>query len=189
MPVVNWNQGNPFRANYYFLRSIEKYDRSSPTSSNCLLEENSSCLVLVSLNTSVISSPPPGTAPPDTSTPPTVAPVKTPTVSIIASDAVANENLGDTGAFQIILSAPTTKNIRVKFNIQGTATRGKDYTKFPSSVIVPAGNLSAIFEVFPIDDTKKEKIENIKVKLNREKIVGYKIKGQAAASIQIFDND
>lgn len=115
--------------------------------------------------------------------------VKTPKVSISAVDPQASETAGDTAQFLVALNAPTTKNIRVKLDIAGKATKGKDYKRIAPSLLIPAGNVSGIIEVIPVNDVQREGIENIVIKLARGSIKGYTVGKPAAAKVQILDND
>lgn len=112
--------------------------------------------------------------------------VKNPKVSISAVVPSCTEGTSTACQFMITLSGPTRKTTRVRFNVDGKATRNKDYIRFPNSVAIPSGNVSAIVEVIPIDDTQREGTENVRVKLLPQP--AYKVK-RASASVQIVDND
>lgn len=114
------------------------------------------------------------------------ATVKTPKVSISAVDPSCTETAGDTCQFMVVLNAPTTRSIRVKFAITGKATQGKDYARLPRSLLIPGGNVSGIIELVPIDDTKPEGTEAVKLKLLPHS--SYKAK-RGFATVQILDND
>jgi hypothetical protein len=116
------------------------------------------------------------------------ATVKTPKISISAVDPQASETAGDPGQFLVALNAPTTKNIRVKLDISGKATNGKDYQRIARALLIPAGNVSGIIEILPVDDVKREGTEKVTIRLAREGIRGYTVK-RAVASVSIFDND
>lgn len=91
----------------------------------------------------------------------------------------------------IALNAPTTHNVRVKYTIAGKATKGKDYQKIGNSLLIPAGNVSGIIEILPLDDTKHEGAETVQIKLLLESGKSYKaLSGRrASATVQILDND
>jgi hypothetical protein len=117
-----------------------------------------------------------------------------PKVTISSVDPVALETAGDSGQFVVSLNAPTVNNIRVKFDITGNAEKGKDYQKFPASLIIPAGNKSSIIEVLPVDDSNRERSEKgrpkkVTLKLVREGIKDYTVGRPASATITILDND
>jgi hypothetical protein len=112
------------------------------------------------------------------------AAVKKPKVSI-SSIGLASES-GVSGQFMVSLSAPCTKNLKVKFNIQGKAKNGKDYNKIASSLLIPVGSESGIINVIAKDDKKREGRELATLKLSKDK--GYSV-GGATASVMIEDND
>ncbi len=112
--------------------------------------------------------------------------IKNPKVSISAVTPFCSETAGTPCQFMITLSGPVRKTTRVRFSVDGKATRNKDYIRFPNSVAIPSGNVSAIVEVIPVDDTQREGTENVKVKLLPNP--AYKLK-RASATVQITDND
>ncbi|CAG7856419.1 hypothetical protein MCAMS1_00889 [biofilm metagenome] len=112
--------------------------------------------------------------------------VKNPKVSISAVTPTCTETAGAPCQFMITLSGPTRKTTRVRFTVDGKATRNKDYIRFPNSVAIPSGNVSAIVEVIPIDDNQREGNENVRVKLLPSP--AYKLR-RASANVQIIDND
>ena len=112
--------------------------------------------------------------------------VKTPKISISAIVPTCTETLGTPCQFLITLSAPSRKTIRARFTVDGKATRGKDYLRFPNSVAIPSGNVSAIVEVIPVDDAQREGTENVRIKLLPQN--AYRLK-RASATVQITDND
>ncbi len=115
-----------------------------------------------------------------------VATVKTPKVSVSAADATCSETTGDTCQFLVVFNAPTTKTVKVRYTLEGKATKNKDYTKLPNYAIIPAGNVSGIIEIVPVDDTKAEGPETVKIKLLPQN--AYKLK-RTSATVQILDND
>lgn len=116
-----------------------------------------------------------------------VPPDKTPKVSIFAIDPIATESSG-TGKFLVTFDAPIKKNIRVKFDISGDATYGEDYRKIAHSIIIPAGNISGIIEIFPINDTIGEDTENMVITLSND-TMDYLIARRYRARIKILDDD
>jgi hypothetical protein len=118
------------------------------------------------------------------------ATVKKPKVSISAVDPSASETAGDTGQFLITLNAPSAKTIRVKLQTSGKAKKNRDYTGIPKNVVVPSGNVSAIVEVLPIDDTAAEGPEDVKVKISSGGNAYSALGGnRGRASVVINDND
>ncbi len=118
-----------------------------------------------------------------------LATVTSPSVSISAVDPLASEASGDAGKFMINLSAPSAKNIKVKYSIGGNAKKGKDYQKFGSSMIIPAGSVFGTIDVWPVDDKVNERTEKVTLKLSNKGIKGYSVQGQAVAHVKILDND
>lgn len=117
---------------------------------------------------------------------PKLATVKKPKVSISASDPSASETAGDPGQFLISLSAPSDRGIRVKLETSGKAKRNRDYTGIPKAVFVPAGSVSAVVNVVPVDDTAAEGPETVIVKLPSG---GNSYSARGKASLVINDND
>lgn len=115
--------------------------------------------------------------------------VKVPKVNVGAIDATASETAGDTGQFVINFDAPATKNIKIKFKLEGNAVKGKDYEKFPNSIVIPAGNTQSIIEIIPINDTKKENVEKVIIKLLPDSAKRYTLANPKKAVITITDND
>ena len=118
-----------------------------------------------------------------------IATVATPKVSISAVDPLASEATGDPGKFMINLNAPSAKNIKVKYSVEGTAKIGKDYRKFSSSLVIPAGSVFGAIDVWPLNDNENERTEKVTLKLSNKGIKGYTVKGRAAANIKILDDD
>ncbi|CAG7856845.1 hypothetical protein MCAMS1_01488 [biofilm metagenome] len=118
------------------------------------------------------------------------ATVKKPKVSISAVDPSASETAGDTGQFLITLNAPSARTMRVKLEVSGKAKKNRDYTGVPKSVVVPSGNVSAIVEVSPIDDTAAEGPEDVKVKISSGGDAYSALGGKRGkATVVINDND
>jgi Calx-beta domain len=118
-----------------------------------------------------------------------LATVASPKVSITAVDPLASEASGDSGRFMINLSAPSAKNIKVKYSIEGSAKKGKDYHKFSSSMVIPAGSVFGTIDVWPVDDKVNERTEKVTLKLSNKGIKGYSVQGRAVAHVKILDND
>jgi hypothetical protein len=118
-----------------------------------------------------------------------VATVASPRVSITAVDSLASEASGDPGKFMINLNAPSAKNIRVKYSTEGKAIKGKDYRKFNSSMLIPAGSVFGTVDVWPVNDKENERTEKVTLKLSKKGIKGYSVKGRAVAHVKILDDD
>ena len=118
-----------------------------------------------------------------------LATVASPKVSITAVDPLASEASGDPGKFMINLNAPSAKNIKVKYSVEGNATKGKDYRKFSSSLVIPAGSVFGAIDVWPVNDKRNEGTEKVTLKLSHKGTKGYSVKGRSVANIKILDDD
>ena len=112
-----------------------------------------------------------------------------PKVTVSSVDPFASETAGDSGQFMISLNAPSVFHTRVKFIVTGNAKKGRDFQGFPNSLIIPAGNVSSIIEILPLDDSEKEGTEKVTLKLAHEGIRGYTIGRGGAVNVSILDND
>jgi hypothetical protein len=112
-----------------------------------------------------------------------------PKIKLSAIDPTASETAGDAGQFLFSLNTPTVKDIRVKFTVAGTATKGIDYEKLTNYILIPAGNISGVIEILPIDDVRHEGTEKVTLKLLTNGIKGYSVGKQVNANVKIFDND
>lgn len=108
------------------------------------------------------------------------------TVSVVAADAVASETAGNTGAFTISRTAPTSGALTVAFTLTGTAANGTDYTNVPLSVSFAAGESSKSVVITPLDDALTEGDEQVTLLLSSG---SYDIGAQSFANVKILDND
>jgi len=70
----------------------------------------------------------------------------------------------------------------------GTAEAGEDYTDFPHSITIPAGQSSTDFSVTPLDDGQIEPHETLAAAIKPDPNGIYAV-GNARAEAQILDND
>jgi hypothetical protein len=77
-----------------------------------------------------------------------------PTVTLTAVGPAASESGPTFGQFMIALNAPNATNTTVYYNILGTAKNGKDYRHIAKKALIPAGNVSFLIEVEPINDNE-----------------------------------
>jgi len=111
----------------------------------------------------------------------------TPVVTITASDATATEG-GDTGAFTISRTGPTTAALSVSFSRTGTATSGTDFTALTSPFTIPIGQSSATLTVSPLNlDSTPETAETVIVTLSADS--GYTVGTPSSATVTINDDD
>ena len=113
----------------------------------------------------------------------------TPTVTIVATDAIATEGptSTDTGTFTISRTGATASALTVNFTVSGTATSGTDYTALGTSVVIPAGSSGATLTVSTIDDTASESAETVIVTLASNS--AYTLGSPSAATVTINDDD
>jgi hypothetical protein len=78
-----------------------------------------------------------------------------PVVKLLSLDNVASESGPDTATLKLERNGVTNSNLTVNLTLTGTASNGADYT-VPTSVMIPAGNASAIFTLTPVDDSAQE---------------------------------
>ncbi|MGB7219547.1 MAG: Calx-beta domain-containing protein, partial [Vicinamibacterales bacterium] len=76
-----------------------------------------------------------------------------PTVTVVATDAQATEGGSDTGTFTFTRTGGVPGAVTVNFTHGGSATPVSDYTDFPLSVTIPAGQTSATVTVTALVDT------------------------------------
>ncbi|HKQ36951.1 MAG TPA: hypothetical protein VJ063_02670, partial [Verrucomicrobiae bacterium] len=100
-----------------------------------------------------------------------------PSVSVVASDALATEppgvvNFVDTGVFTISRQGPTNYPLMVFFTLGGTASNSVDYLKIESPVTIPAGARSTRVTVVPLPDDLVEGDERVLLRIVGSPIVG-----------------
>ena len=108
-----------------------------------------------------------------------------PTVTITATDAVADEG-GGTGTFTITRFGATTNALSVNVLVTGTAGSGTDYAALTTPVVIPAGDASVPLVVTPIDDALPEPSETVIVALASGP---YFIGAPASATVTIADDE
>ena len=86
------------------------------------------------------------------------------TVSITAPISIAAES-GAAGSFAVHRTGSTAAPLTVTYSVDGTATAGVDYVALSGSVEIPAGAMSALIPVTPIDDALAEGDEYVVVTL------------------------
>jgi gliding motility-associated-like protein len=109
----------------------------------------------------------------------------TATNNVTGGDAVFVESCSPTGFFSLTFNEPLENTTTLPIAYGGTATPGVDYNPLPSSVIIPAGQSSALFPISIINDTIVEGIENILIIFNDTSICGTVYRDTAV--VQILD--
>ena len=115
-----------------------------------------------------------------------------PSVSIVASDAVAAETrsgqTANRGQFTISRTGATTAALTLAYSVSGTATNGSDYSRLTGTVTIPVGRSSVTLSVSPVDDSLVEGTETVVVTLNAGAAISVDAT-RGSASIDILDND
>jgi carbon monoxide dehydrogenase subunit G len=91
-----------------------------------------------------------------------------PRVSITAVDAAAGESSGtaNPGQFRVTRTGSTAGALVVTYTVTGTATADDDYTALTGTVTIPAGSLTATFNVNVLQDAVSEPSETVIVTLD-----------------------
>ncbi len=111
-----------------------------------------------------------------------------PTVGIVASDPDAFEQGLDPGQFSVSRDGDLTNGLTVSYSVSGAATPDQDYYGLSGSVLIPAGQASATFDVNPLDDVLIEGQEDVVATLVPS--ATYQIAlGAETAPVWIADND
>jgi hypothetical protein len=88
-----------------------------------------------------------------------------PVVTIVATDAFAQEGTDNTALFTIHRTHGTNEALAVFYTVGGTASNGIDYHAIPDSVVLPEGAYSATVLIDPIADDLKEGMESVVLRL------------------------
>lgn len=111
-----------------------------------------------------------------------------PTVSIVATDAAANETGPDRGLFTISRTGSTAASLTVDYGVNGRAVLGTDYRRLEGRAVIPAGLASTTVEIVPFDDALDEGTQDVVLQLRTT--TGYFISPSAqTATVTIADND
>ncbi len=119
----------------------------------------------------------------------TLAPVNSPSASIVATDSNAAENPLDTGLYTVSLSAVnnTGSPIIVNYSVSGTAISGSDFTTLSGNVSIANGQQNKTVTLTPINDTEVEPSETVILTLTTG--TGYIVGTPAAATVTITSED
>ena len=110
-----------------------------------------------------------------------------PAVAITLSDSVAAEELTDAGQFTVDRGSETSGDLTVNYTISGTAD-SSDYSETLSgSVTILDGQISAVIDITPVDDSDVEGDETLQLTLAIGS--GYTIGSPSDATLTISDND
>lgn len=109
-----------------------------------------------------------------------------PTITVVASDAVASEP-SDPGIFTFTRTGATTDSLTVNISVSGTATPSTDYIALASTVIFNSGSSTADITVTPIDDAVLENSESVIVSIIAG--TGYLVASPSSATVTLLDNE
>jgi hypothetical protein len=87
-------------------------------------------------------------------------------VSVLALDPTASEARLTRGRFLITRVGRAATALTVSYRVDGTATPGSDYVALPGTVAIPAGALTALVPVIPLQDTVPEAPETVTLTLH-----------------------
>lgn len=110
-----------------------------------------------------------------------------PTVTLVATDPQASEQVGNRGQFTVYRTGDTSKYLTVKYTVSGTAANGTDYARLPGSVTIPARSASAAVSVSPVNDALFEGDETVLLSLQPN--ASYLMGTPNSATVVIADND
>ncbi len=110
----------------------------------------------------------------------------TPTVTLSRSSATIAEN-GGTAAVIATLSNLSTQDVTVNLSFSGTATNNVDYSRSTTSILVPAGSLTASAGVTAINDATFEGSETVVVDVSS--VTNGTESGTQQVTITITDDD
>lgn len=111
-----------------------------------------------------------------------------PLVSLLATDALANEKAANTASFQVRLATPLPTvcgDLSIDYQVSGTAIAGSDYAALSGQVIVPAGSQQADIVLTPFADTQIEADESVSLSLQANS--HYQLASEHQASVTLQD--
>ena len=107
-------------------------------------------------------------------------------VTVLASDAAADEASVDTGTFTIFRTAPFDTALTVNY-IMGGSANAADYSALSGSVVIPATQSSVSVTLVPVNDAIDEVTETASLTLTAD--AAYIVASPASANINITDDD
>jgi hypothetical protein len=110
-----------------------------------------------------------------------------PVVTVVATDGNASEPGANPGTFTVRRTGSSGRALTVEFAVNGSAVPGSDYNALTSPVVIPAGSLSEILTVTPLNDSSREGNETVVLTVNASS--EYVLGSQSAATVTIFDDD
>lgn len=114
---------------------------------------------------------------------------ETPTVSLVASDAIAIEGASppNDGEFSVTRSGPTDGALTVVYTVAGDAEADLDYVGLTGSVVIPIGQSLAPIVISALNDEVVENPETVSLTLAGGS--GYTVGSPSTASVSIIDDE
>ena len=107
-------------------------------------------------------------------------------VTVSAADRSAAESLLNKGRIRVSRYVDRSGELTVRLNVSGTASPGLDYRALPSSVRFEDGQKQIMLDVIPIDDTRAERAETVRVTLEPGE---FRFGRSTSATVRIRDDD
>ncbi len=104
-------------------------------------------------------------------------------VTLVATDATADESGSNPGVFTFTRTGDNTASMAVNFTISGSATNGTDYPALGTSVTIPAGQSLVTLTIAPIADGVFETAETVILTLANG--AGYTIGSPSSGTVTI----
>ncbi len=108
-----------------------------------------------------------------------------PTVEVIASDAIADEDGFNPARFTVVRSGDASSALTVNYVMSGTANAGVDYVQPAASLLIPAGQTVIPISISPLADSLFEGDETLVLTLLTN--VGYELGTYTNASAVLHD--
>ncbi|MBI3876204.1 MAG: glycoside hydrolase family 9 protein [Verrucomicrobia bacterium] len=116
------------------------------------------------------------------------APVASPTVTVVASDATATIGTSDTGTFTFTRTGSTNAALTVNYSLGGTAVKWIDYRRvegdMPVSVMIPAGASSYTMTIVAVTNTTGANPETVVLTLSPDP--SYTVGSPSGATMNIL---
>lgn len=110
-----------------------------------------------------------------------------PLVRLYAVDPVASEPGRDMGLFRVIRSRDTSRDLVVRYSIEGTARNGEDNETLTGVLTIPAGRSFGVIRIRPLADFISEPVESVVFTLLKSG--PYQLGKEHRARVVILDND
>lgn len=110
-----------------------------------------------------------------------------PIARVSAVDNCASEPGANTGAFRIIRTGATTKELAVKYTMSGTATNGMDYALLSGTAVIPVGKTYVDVVLKPLDDATVEDQETAVLTIAAD--AAYQVGTAPSATVRLLDDE